>query len=138
VSFSSNQIQVGHDVYGSDGDKIGSIAEVQPTYLVIEKGFFFPTDYYIPVSAINTVTNEGVYLTVSKDVALNSGWDTIPDTTATTVLTDDRGWETGPDVMATDVIPTSDAGVVATGVSRQAGYEAISEDELSSRCGKRN
>ena len=41
------------DVYGSDGEKVGSIVAVYPNYLVVEKGFFFPTDYYIPVSAVN-------------------------------------------------------------------------------------
>ena len=47
-STESSQINVGDDVYGSDGDKVGTVAEVQPSYIVVEKGFFFPTDYYIP------------------------------------------------------------------------------------------
>jgi hypothetical protein len=45
---SATQISVGDEVYGSDGDKVGTVAEVQSGYLVVEKGFFFPTDYYIP------------------------------------------------------------------------------------------
>jgi len=134
-SDSTTQIQVGDDVYGSDGDKIGSIAEVQPTYLVVEKGFFFPTDYYIPVNAISQVGDGQIVLNVSKDAALHSGWDTIPDTTATTVLTDDRGWGTGTDmaatdVVATDMVPTADAGVIDTGVRQQAAYETTDQDEI--------
>src|SRR5215204_1735985 len=75
----ANHISVGDDVYGSDGDKVGTVAEVQPSYIVVEKGFFFPTDYYIPMSAIASVAGGQVYLNVAKDAALNSGWDTVPD-----------------------------------------------------------
>src|SRR5215211_7030782 len=69
----------GDDVYGSEGDKVGTVAEVQPSYIVVEKGFFFPTDYYIPMSAIASVAGGQVYLNVAKDAALQSGWDTVPD-----------------------------------------------------------
>ena len=81
-----SQVQVGDDVYGSDGDKVGTVAEVQPTYLVIEKGFFFPTDYYIPVYAITQVGDGQIVLNVSKDAALHSGWETLP--AAGTTLTE--------------------------------------------------
>jgi len=126
MSSSSNvsQIQVGDDVYGSDGDKVGSVAEVQSTYLVIEKGFFFPTDYYIPVNAITQAGNGQVVLNVSKDVALNSGWETVPDATTMGV----RDTET----FSADVIGTAD--VVDTtriqGHAQVAGYEATSDDEI--------
>ena len=75
----SSQIMTGDEVYGSDGDKVGTVAEVQPSYIVVEKGFFFPTDYYIPMSAIASVAGGQVYLNVAKDAALHSGWDTVPD-----------------------------------------------------------
>jgi uncharacterized protein (TIGR02271 family) len=65
----------GMTVYGSDGDKVGKVVAVDPSYIVVEKGFFFPTDYYIPTSAIANMDDENVYLTVSKDEALNQGWD---------------------------------------------------------------
>jgi uncharacterized protein (TIGR02271 family) len=72
----------GTEVFGADGDKVGSVSGVEGDYMVVSKGFFFPTDYYIPTSAIDTVNDDGVYLTVSKDEALNQGWDTIPATYA--------------------------------------------------------
>src|SRR5215207_6062008 len=93
-SAGSNQINVGDDVYGSDGDKVGTVAEVQPSYIVVEKGFFFPTDYYIPMSAIASVASGQVYLNVAKEAAMNSGWDAVPDavpvtaTGAETILTE--------------------------------------------------
>ncbi len=75
----SSQIMTGDEVIGSDGDKVGTVAEVQPNYIVVEKGFFFPTDYYIPMSAISSVAGGQVVLNVAKDAALHSGWDTVPD-----------------------------------------------------------
>src|SRR5215204_2366458 len=74
----ANQISVGDDVYGSDGDKVGTVAEVQSGYIVVEKGFFFPTDYYIPLSAIASASAGQIYLGTTRDAALNSGWDVVP------------------------------------------------------------
>ena len=65
----------GMTVYGADGEKVGKVVAVDPGFVVVEKGFFFPTDYYIPTSAINSATEDELYLTVSKDEALNQGWD---------------------------------------------------------------
>jgi len=73
-----NAISEGADVYGADGGKVGSVIAVQPGYVVVEKGFFFPTDYYIPSSAIASAGDDGVYLNVTKDAALNQGWDAEP------------------------------------------------------------
>jgi hypothetical protein len=43
-------ITEGTDVYGSDGEKVGSIVAVPAELLWSSRsGFFFPTDYYIPV-----------------------------------------------------------------------------------------
>ena len=35
----------GMTVYAADGDKVGKVVAVDPGYIVVEKGFFFPTDY---------------------------------------------------------------------------------------------
>ncbi|MCC6314718.1 MAG: DUF2382 domain-containing protein [Thermomicrobiales bacterium] len=72
------EIREGADVYGSGGDKVGSIVALRPNYIVVEKGFFFPTDYYIPRTAIASVQSGKVYLSVTRDAALNQGWDAIP------------------------------------------------------------
>jgi len=72
-------LQNGMDVYGADDAKLGSIHEVRDNYFIVEKGFFFPKDYYIPVSAIEGVDPDNrVYLNITKDVALNQGWDVEP------------------------------------------------------------
>jgi len=90
----TRQISVGDEVFGSDGGKVGEVAIVYPAYIVVEKGFFFPTDYSIPYSAIASSGGRQVYLNVTKDEALNSGWDVAPAdletaTTTATVAADD-------------------------------------------------
>ena len=77
---SQYQFREGDDVLGSDGEKVGSVHSIGSNYLVVEKGFFFPTDYYVPFSAVSTYDDADgkVYLNVSKADAMNSGWDTQP------------------------------------------------------------
>ncbi|MGH2558929.1 MAG: DUF2382 domain-containing protein [Thermomicrobiales bacterium] len=81
----------GTEVFGVEGDKVGKIVAIQPTYVVVEKGFFFPSDYYIPRSAIANFDGENVYLAVTKDEALNQQWAEAPpdylDTEATAATT---------------------------------------------------
>lgn len=79
----------GADVVGSDGDKVGEVVNAYPDYVVVKKGFFFPSDYYIPSSAIANVDEGHVYLNVTKDEAMNQdpSWDTEP-VGATTTTTD--------------------------------------------------
>ena len=118
-SGSANQISVGDEVYGSDGDKVGTVAEVQSRYIVVEKGFFFPTDYYIPMSAVSRASGGQINLNVAKDAALNSGWDTVPDVTS---------------MGATDTgtIDTDVAGSTRdrSGRAEVGAYEVAAEDEL--------
>jgi uncharacterized protein (TIGR02271 family) len=143
----SSQITVGDDVYGSDGDKVGSVAEVQSGYIVVEKGFFFPTDYYIPTSAIASASGGQVYLSTTKDAALNSGWDTVPDTG--TILTNvDTSWA-DRDVVDVDVtdrqtatarvaetddeirIPVMEEELTATVRQQEAGAVRIEKDVIT-------
>jgi uncharacterized protein (TIGR02271 family) len=120
-STESNQISVGDDVYGSDGDKVGTVAEVQSRYIVVEKGFFFPTDYYIPMSAVSSATAGQVTLNVAKDAALNSGWETVPDTG--TLLT-------GTDTVVTDTDIGTAGRTSSSGRAEVGAYEVAAEDEL--------
>jgi uncharacterized protein (TIGR02271 family) len=76
-------IQPGANVYGADGDKVGTVASSTGQYIVVEKGFFFPKDYYIPLNAVAESSGDAVYLSVTKDDALNQGWDQEPTGTYT-------------------------------------------------------
>jgi uncharacterized protein (TIGR02271 family) len=121
----ANQINVGDDVYGSDGDKVGTVAEVQSSYLVVEKGFFFPTDYYIPLSAVSSASGGQISLNVSKDAALNSGWDTVPDVVPTG-MTDSGAVFTDGDIRATD----RDVVDVGVGDRMTASTQVADTDEI--------
>lgn len=105
-------IEEGTDVYGSDGEKVGSVVAVQPHYLVVEKGFFFPTDYYIPRSALTSYDDGKVFLNVSKDDALNQGWDQAPVDEETVVTSSST---TQDDVLLQDETLRRDASLGSAG-----------------------
>ncbi len=83
-----SQDLTGMTVRGSDGDKVGKVVGFDGQYIVVEKGFFFPSDHYIPSSAITSVGDDEVYLSVTKDAALNQGWDRQPEGW----VADDAAW----------------------------------------------
>ena len=74
----TDQIQTGTDVYGSDGEKIGSVAGVADNYFVIEKGFILTTDIYVPMSAVRDVEDDRVVLSMTKDEVENANWSNEP------------------------------------------------------------
>lgn len=78
------RIPLGTEVYGADDEKVGQVIAGSDRYIVVEKGFFFPTDYYIPVDAIARYDGQRIYLTATKDEALHAGWDERPDDDALT------------------------------------------------------
>jgi hypothetical protein len=43
----------GATVFDVNAEKMGTIVAANAAYIVVAKGFFFPKDYYIPVSAID-------------------------------------------------------------------------------------
>ncbi len=71
-------VEPGASVYGSDGEKLGSLMEIGPEYIVVEKGLFFPTDYFVPTGAIESVEPDRITLTMTRDEALGQGWDKDP------------------------------------------------------------
>jgi uncharacterized protein (TIGR02271 family) len=74
----ATQIQTGWDVYGSDGEKIGSVAGVSNDHFIIEKGFIFTTDLYVPLSAVASVNDDEVELIYTKEQVENQDWSSAP------------------------------------------------------------
>ena len=74
----ATQIQTGWDVYGSDGEKVGSVAGVSNDHFIIEKGFIFTTDLYVPLSAVSSVTDDEVELIYTKEQVENQDWSSAP------------------------------------------------------------
>jgi len=77
-------IPAGAEVVDTDGERLGNVIAAAPDYIVAEQGFFFPTDYYIPRSAIAEIIDATVRLTVSKADALNQGWGVQPESPSST------------------------------------------------------
>jgi len=73
-------IEIGWNVYDRDGEKIGSIAEVGPNYLLVQKGLIFIRDIYVPTDAVTSTnpTEEAVQVSVRKDDIDQQGWDAPP------------------------------------------------------------
>ena len=146
-STESSQISIGDEVYGSDGQKVGTVAEVRRSYIVVEKGFFFRTDYFIPTSAVANASAGAVTLHVAKDAALHSGWETVPDAdtvlTEVAVTTTDRDRAGGPassgalEVAAGDElrVPVVEEELIATVREQEAGAvrvvkQVVAEDRV--------
>lgn len=141
----SYQIPEGAEVRSADGDKLGKVVAVQGNYLVVEKGFFFPTDYYVPTSAINTFDGGTVYLNVGKDQALAQGWDQIPttdgyyaDATATTAAAGQQPFEHGANAAQTHlhaddriVVPVHEEELTATKHAVERGRVVIDKDIIA-------
>ena len=73
TTFEARQIAEGAAVYGSDGGKVGSVVAVLPSYVVVERGFLFPTDRYLSLGAVAGYDDGKLYLNISKDAALAQG-----------------------------------------------------------------
>jgi len=99
-------IPEGTEVVAADGDKVGKVIDAQGDYLVVEKGFFFPTDYYVPRTAIASYDGDKAYLAVTKDQALSQAWDAVPDTYGTNqaYTAEDRAIATEPATGAARVV----------------------------------
>ena len=142
TGYTTTNIINGAEVFGADGEKLGTVAAVYPGYIVVEKGFFFPTDYYIPMSAVATYDNDQVYLNLAKDAALNSGWDAQPaDLETSTYDTSmaigasaiDTDFDTRAAAVATDEeirVPVMEEELTATVREQEAGAVRIEKDVI--------
>jgi len=123
-------VREGTEVYGSDGDKVGKVVAVTDRYFVVEKGFFFPNDYYIPLSAVSTYDDGKLYLNVSKDEALNQGWDTQPlDDTSAYATGSTAGYTAGTGTVDTNM--TADRSTTATTTDQETLRVPVHEEELT-------
>lgn len=123
----------GATVYGADGDKVGKIIAASSQYVVVEKGFFFPTDYFIPTSAIANTDGDNVYLNVTKDDALNSGWDQIPagyEEGGTYSTGTGYADQTGTTDLSTGTYGTAGAGTVGAGWTGNVAEGAAFDDTV--------
>ncbi|MBA2276544.1 MAG: DUF2171 domain-containing protein [Chloroflexia bacterium] len=60
----------GSAIIGLDGENVGMIVAVHQTYVIVRNECPFPTDYYIPTSAVSNREGDKLQLDVTKDQAL--------------------------------------------------------------------
>jgi len=87
----------GDEVVSADDHKLGKVVRFEPdmldpTHLVVEKGLIFKHDYRIPVSAVANYQGDTIFLSLTKDAALNARWDATPDVADTTTTSADQPW----------------------------------------------
>lgn len=121
-------VEPGTGVFGSDGEKLGSIMEVGPDYLVVEKGLLFPTDYFVPNGAVAEVTPGRLTLNVTRDEALTSGWDRDPTARAAepSGAVEGSGRPTEPNDVDGDGLPEASLG--APGMASMLGTTVPAAD----------
>jgi len=74
----TDRLVAGADVYGSDNEKIGTIADVGQQYFLVQKGWLFIKDLYLPTSTIARTDGDNVYLSLTKHEAEQMGRDELP------------------------------------------------------------
>lgn len=79
-SVQPRDIPLGATVIGSDDARFGQVAGIYHGYMIVERGFFMPIDYYVPVQAVQSISDTQVTLAVPRDVALTQGWERPPFT----------------------------------------------------------
>jgi len=78
-NWSQKDIHEHMHVYSSDDQDIGHIAKVYEDSFLVHKGYFFPTDRYIPYNAITSVANDRVNLSMDAEEAKLKQWEKRPD-----------------------------------------------------------
>ncbi len=78
-TWSQHDLRKHMHVYSSDTINIGHIVEVYEDSFEVHKGYFFPTNRYIPYSAIASVEGDRVQLTMSAEEAKEKEWEVRPD-----------------------------------------------------------
>ena len=81
ANATAGRIVVGAPVYDMTGEKVGSVSAVNlpNEYFTLEKGVFFTRDFYVPLSAVESIAPDAVHLNVDKDQMAYLGWDARPN-----------------------------------------------------------
>jgi hypothetical protein len=70
----------GSPVLDAHGEKVGVVgaSETLGNYLVVQKGWLFTSELYIPLAAIHARDANGIYLNLTKDELNDDQWKVPP------------------------------------------------------------
>lgn len=130
------QFTTGTDVYDANGDKVGTLDQppMRDGALVVQKGFFFPHDIYVPLSAVARTMSDGIYLNLTKDQLNGDQYKNLPiaGETATGMRPELAGQGTMPRGTQTDErtidVPVVEEELVADKQREQVGDVRIHKD----------
>ncbi len=78
-NWSAQNLETGMHIYTSDNQELGHVVKAFEDSFLVHKGHIFPTDRYIPYSAIASVENGKVLLNMPLDEARERMWEFRPD-----------------------------------------------------------
>jgi uncharacterized protein (TIGR02271 family) len=78
--WQGQQFIEGCPVFDAIGNRVGTASEYNPQggYLLVQKGWLFHRDVYVPLSAIGNQDANGIYLNMTKNDLENQNWDVPP------------------------------------------------------------
>jgi len=121
ANVQSEQFIEGTPVFAADGEKVGTVSEhaVQGQYVIVHKGWLFPQDVYVPLTAVARTDTEGVYLSATKDDILHQDWSAPPPAVdmATTASRDLADTATGDEIR----VPVREEELVASKREQERG-----------------
>jgi uncharacterized protein (TIGR02271 family) len=116
----ADRLVAGADVYGSDNEKIGTVADVGQNYFLVQKGWLFIKDLYFPMSTITRADGNNIFLSLTKHEAEQMGRDELPTEGDTWYGTQRAGYA-GTDTSMTG---RTTAGTTGYGMDREVGRTA--------------
>jgi uncharacterized protein (TIGR02271 family) len=119
------EIRTGMIIYSADGDKLGKVVRLEPDGFIIEKGFFFPKDYFVRNEDVASVRADDDEATLSLSKATLRPIDEQAD-----VESRPRAAETEP--AADEVrVALKEEELVAGKRTRQAGAVRVKKEVIT-------
>jgi hypothetical protein len=75
IVFRRNQLHEGMNVYSVDGEKLGRVGVVGTRTFLIEKGFYFQTDFPARLDDVAEVREGSAYLKLHRDEFLKESFE---------------------------------------------------------------
>ena len=77
---SNQQFREGTSVFDAGGQTVGVVKEYNPqgNYLLVQRGWAFSQDAYVPLEAIGDTGASGIYLKLDRDALVQQSWDRPP------------------------------------------------------------
>ncbi|MEO8971148.1 MAG: hypothetical protein ABI406_06040 [Ktedonobacteraceae bacterium] len=74
----AGQVMARQRVYDAQGRRLGKITVCYPLHILVERGLIFRRSYYVPLSLVERVEEQGVYLAESEATLAERGFATAP------------------------------------------------------------